>query len=161
MVGTAVEHAEILVFELDTQRYALCSSEVRELLRAVTVVPLPRAPAIVEGIINVRGDVVPVLDVRTRFGIRAKPAEHTDHLIVARAGSRLVALRTDRALGLTRVDAGAVASGQSIASGLEYLAGVACLPDGLVLIHDLSTFLSQAEAAALDEALPPREGEIA
>lgn len=144
---------EVVVFEVGGQRYALRSSDVRELVRAVTIVPLPKAPAIVEGIINVRGVVMPVLDLRTRFRFPAKPAAHTDHLIVAWAGPRLVALRVDRALDLARLEAGDVEDAKAVVPGADYVAGVAKLPEGLVLIHDLRTFLSQAEAAALDDVL--------
>jgi purine-binding chemotaxis protein CheW len=91
---------EILVFEVARQRFGVLSADVRELLRTVTVVPLPKAPAIVEGIIDVRGTIVPVLDIRSRFRLPGKAAEHSDHLLVARAGERLVALRVDRALDL-------------------------------------------------------------
>src|SRR5437870_13646015 len=91
------EPLEILVFEVGGQRYGLPAAEVREILRAVAIVPLPRAPAIIEGIINIRGTVVPVLDLRTRFRLPAKPVEPADHLVVAWAGERLVAVRVDRA----------------------------------------------------------------
>ena len=159
MSEAAGTRLEVLVFEVGGQRYALRSFEVRELVRAVTMVPLPKAPAIVEGIINVRGVVVPVLDIRTRFRLPAKAAAHTDHLILAWAGPRLVALRADRALDVARLEASEVEDAKAVVPGADYVAGVAKLSDGLVLIHDLRTFLSQAEAAALDEALPAPSGD--
>lgn len=144
---------EVLVFEVGGQRYALASSGVKELARAVTVVRLPKAPAIVEGVINARGAVVPVLDLRSRFRLPAKALEPADHLVLAWAGDRLVALRVDRALDLVRLGADVVEDAQRLTPGAEYVAGVAKLPEGLVLIHDLRTFLSEAEATALGEAL--------
>ena len=152
MTEAAGTRLEVLVFEVGGQRYALRSPDVRELVRAVTVVPLPKAPAIIEGIINVRGAVVPVLDVRTRFRLPAKAPTHTDHLILASTDGRLVALRADRALALAQLEASEVEDAKSVVPGTDYVAGVAKLPDGLVLIHDLQTFLSRAEAAGLDEA---------
>src|SRR5712691_9905367 len=77
---------DILLFEVGGQRYGLPVADVRELLRAVTLTALPGAPSIVEGAVNVRGTVVPVLDIRQRFRLPAKPPAHTDHLIVASAG---------------------------------------------------------------------------
>ena len=148
---------EVLVFELGGQRYGLPVGDVRELVAAVIPTPLPGAPAVVEGVINLRGRVVPVLDVRRRFGLPAKPVEPADHLIVARAGGRLVALRADRALELVALEPGAVEEARAVLPGARYVEQVAALPDGLVLIHDLRTFLSAAEAAALDEALPAAE----
>src|SRR5688572_3677891 len=94
---------DVLVFEVGGVRYGLPASQVREIVRAVTIVPLPRAPAIVEGVVNVHGTVVPVLDLRTRFRLPAKPLSHTDHLVLAWAGPRLVALRADRAIAMERI----------------------------------------------------------
>ncbi len=145
--------SELLIFELGGQRYGLPASDVRELLRAVTLTPLPRAPAIVEGVINVRGVLVPVLDIRARFCLPPKPPEPTDHLIVVQTGGRLVALRVDRALELARIEPASVERAEAVVPGAAYVAYVAKFPDGLVLVHDLNTFLSHAEAAALTEAL--------
>lgn len=143
---------EVLTFEIGGQPYALPARTVRELVRAVSIVPLPKAPAIVEGVINVRGSVVAVLDVRARFRLPPKPLEHTDHFVLAWAGRRLVAIRADRALDLLYLDADRIEDPKVAVPGAEYIAGVAKLPDGLLLIHDLETFLSQAEGTALDAA---------
>jgi len=144
---------ELVSFEIDGGRYALLASAVREVVRAVSIVPLPKAPAIVEGVIDVRGTIAPVLDIRTRFGLPSRPLSHTDHFVIAWSQGRIVALRVDRALDLLRLDPGQVDDTRSAVPGSEYIAGVARLQDGLLLIHDLETFLSQAEQARLDAAL--------
>jgi len=122
-------------------------------LRAVTLVPLLKAPAIIEGVFNLRGTVIPVLDIRSRFELPAKPVESSDHLVVARAGERLVAIRADRAVDLLRLAPDAIEHAIRVSSHADYLAGVAKLADGLVLLHDLRTFLAQAESEALADAL--------
>lgn len=147
---------EILVFEVSGRRYGLRAADVVEVARAVEVASLPAAPAIVEGLIDARGRLVPVLDIRARFGLPPRPVVPSDHLVIVRAGSRTVAVRADRAVALVPVDEAAMASGREvrdIVPGSRYVAGVARLPDGLVLIHDLGTFLTQAEEAALDAAV--------
>jgi purine-binding chemotaxis protein CheW len=149
----AEEFREVLIFEIGGQRYGLPAADVQELLRMAALTPLPSGPPIVEGVINIRGKVVPVLDMRARFRLPARPAEHTDHLVVAQAGPRSVALRVDRALELRRLDPAQLEDTEGVMPGVEYVAQLAKLPDGLVLIHDLPTFLSHAEAAALDAAL--------
>jgi purine-binding chemotaxis protein CheW len=144
---------DLVVFEIDGRRYGLPAADVREIVRAVTVSPLPAAPPIVEGLINVRGALVPVLDLRARFRLPAKDPSHTDYLLLASAGARLVAFRADRALDLARVDAADIEDATAIVPDAHYLRGVAKLADGLVLIHDLRTFLKDTEAVALDDAL--------
>jgi purine-binding chemotaxis protein CheW len=143
---------DVLVFEVGGVRYALPASDVREIVRAVTIVPLPKAPPIVEGVIDVRGDLVPVLDVRSRFRLAPKSLSHTDHLVLAWAGPRLVAIRVDRAQNLLRVEPESIADPTLTTRDVQYVAGVAKLPDGLVLIHDLRAFLDEAEATAIDQA---------
>jgi purine-binding chemotaxis protein CheW len=144
---------EVLVFEVGGQKYALPTSDVRELVRAVTITPLPNAPSVIEGVVDVRGRVLPVLDVRARFRLPAKPLDPSDHFIVASAGPRGVILRVDRATHLALVDEASVQPSQTLGPSATYVAGVARLDGGMVLIHDLATFLSAAEAASLDEAL--------
>jgi purine-binding chemotaxis protein CheW len=140
------------VFDVGGQRHGLPASDVQELLRAVAVVALPRAPAGVEGIINLRGQVVPVLPLRRRFGLPARPANPADHFIVARTAGRLVALRVDRALDLVRLSPADLEQAAGLLAGTA-LGWVARLPDGLVLIHDLHNLLSREESAALADAL--------
>jgi purine-binding chemotaxis protein CheW len=153
-----VAQREILTFALGERRYAVWSADVRELLRAVTIVPLPRAPRIVEGVFSLRGRIVPVLDVRSRFGLPPKELEPSDHLIVAAVGPRMVVIRADRALDLVRIDDAQVDELTSLAGGSGFVAGVAQLPDGLAVIHDLRAFLTAAESAVLDEALAGSPG---
>ena len=136
---------ELLIFELGDQRYGLPVADVREIVRAVPPVPLPGVPAGIEGVINIRGNVVPVLDLRRQFGLPAKPLEHTDHLVIARVADRVVALRVDRATELARLAGADVADREGLPAGAEHLAGVAKLSGGLVLIQDLRALLARAE----------------
>jgi purine-binding chemotaxis protein CheW len=119
-------------------------------VRAVLPVPLPGAPGVIEGVINLRGTVVPVIDLRRRFRLPQRPIEPTDHLVIARAAGRLVALRVDRVVDLARVEPPDV---QEVAA-----ARVAKLPGDLVVIQDLAGVLSEAESSALDQALPAPRG---
>lgn len=144
---------EILTFEVEGRTYALPASRVRELIRAVAVEPLPGAPPIVEGIINVRGEVVPVVDLRRRLGLPAKPAAPADHLILAWAGTQTVALHVDRVIDLMRLAADRFEDLRGIVPGLRDLSGVAKLPDGLLLIQDVRALLTDAEGTGLLELL--------
>ena len=143
LVGASVPEApaEVLVFELGEQRHALRAADVAEILPALTVIAMAGAPAGVEGVINLRGRLVPVLDLRQVLGLPSRPIEHTDHLIVVRADARPSAVRVDRALELVRI------------ADASRAAGVTQLPDGLVFIHDPHTLLSPEDTAALEATL--------
>ncbi|MDQ3811382.1 MAG: chemotaxis protein CheW, partial [Chloroflexota bacterium] len=128
---------QILLFELAGQRYGVPLRSVREVVRAVAITPLPTAPTVIEGIINVRGTLMPVFDLRARFGLPRKAVDPSDHLIIAWAQSRLVALRVDRADWMADIAESELEAAATIVPYAEYVSGVAKLPDGLVLIHDL------------------------
>lgn len=145
--------ATLLVFLLHEARFAVRGEAVREVVRSVAVARLPDAPGIVEGVVNCRGRVVPVLDVRGRFGLPARPLDPDQHFVLADAGPRVVALRVDRALDLLEVSEDDIESAGSAAPGSRYTEGVARLPDGLLVIHDLERFLSLDEGARLDASL--------
>ncbi len=160
----------LLTFELDGQRCALLASEVLEVQRVVAMARLPRCPDIVEGVIDLRGKLVPVLDVRSRLGLPPSPLALSDHLVVASvprtgsgaaphpSGPRVVAIRVDRALDLVPVPPEKIEDPRPVA-GAAQAAGVAKLADGLVLIHDLRSFLSLDEEQQLDHAFAGRPPE--
>jgi purine-binding chemotaxis protein CheW len=147
------EVLDLLMLELAGARYALELASVREVVRAVFITPLPDAPAVIEGIIDVRGEVVPVYDLRLRFGLPARALHPDEVLVTAWTGSRRVAMRCERADWLGGVPAASVTEAVDLQLRSSRLAGVIQLEDGLVLIHDLSSFLEESEAESLDEAL--------
>lgn len=148
---------EVLTFEVAGQRCGVALADVREIIPAIPPIPLPGAPAAVEGVINLRGRVIPVLDLRRRLGLPLKPLEHTDHFVIARALDRLIALRVDRAVGLARVNNSDVDDLRDIIAG-DTPARIARLSDGLVLLQDLRALLSRADSATLAVLLPAPEG---
>jgi len=144
---------DVLVVDMDGQRYGFPAAGVREVLQAVTVTPLPSAPPIVEGVVDVRGEVLPVLDVRRRFRHPARPLSASDHLVAAWAGERVVVVRVERALDRVRLEPRQVEEARRVVPEETRVAGIARLPDGLVLIHHLGSFLEVGEGEALDAAL--------
>ena len=153
---------EILAFEVGGRAYALPAARVRELIRVVAIVPLPSASPAIEGVINVRGEIVPVLDIRSRFGLPAKSPALTDQLILVSVGTQVVAIRVDRATGLLRVGPDECEDLRRIIPGVVDVSGIAKLADGLVMIQDLRAFLNDAESTGPGNSLtrpPPPEGE--
>jgi purine-binding chemotaxis protein CheW len=150
---TAIEAADLLVFELDDARYALHLECVREVVRAVLITPLPGSPAVVEGVIDVRGATVPVYDLRTRFGLPPRPLHPDERLVIAWTGERLVAIRCDRTDWIAHAVPQRLDPDLRLLADDSAIAGTARLPDGIVLIHDLATFLDDAARVTLEEAL--------
>jgi purine-binding chemotaxis protein CheW len=156
MGGDKTQH--VVVFDVGSAFYGIFLSDTVEILLIPEIIRLPKAPPIVEGVVNIRGRTAAVLDIRARFQLPVKEPELTDHLVVAKAGKRLVAFRVDRVIELTSIDAGDIENAKDIVPTAEYIAGIAKLQDDLVLIHDLQTFLSASESETLGEALSETRG---
>lgn len=144
---------QILLFTVEGRRCGLFLDRVGEVLRAATVTPLPGAPAVVRGVVDVRGLPVPVVGLREKFRLPRKEVETSDRFVVAMARDRPVALLVDGVEGIADVEPEDVSELDEFAMAPDYVAGVARLPDGLVLIHDLREFLTPSEAAGVDEAM--------
>ena len=148
MIGTGSEN--LLVFTLDEPRFALPLAAVDRVVHAVEVTPLPKAPGIVLGVINAQGRVIPVVDMRRRFGLPGREVRLADRFIIARTARRLVALVVEDVAGIRELGPRDLASAAEALPFASYLQGVAKLEDGLVLITDLDAFLSLDEERLLD-----------
>jgi purine-binding chemotaxis protein CheW len=146
---------QIVAFALDGQRFAVSLSAVECVVRAVEITPLPKAPAIVLGVIDFHGQVLPVFNLRRRFRLPEREIDLNDHIIIARTSHRTVALVVDAVHGVTECAEDEIVTADAIVPGLEYVAGVVKRPDGMIFIHDLEEFLSFAEAQQLEGALQP------
>ncbi len=138
---------DVLVVEIAGQRHGILASAVETIVRAVAISPLPSAPTEVEGCVEYRGRVVPVLALHARLGLPPKPVEADEHLVLAWAGGRLVAIRVDRAVALAHVEAHELVDDEIPELLAGSVASVARLPDGPVFVHALTTFVESSEPA--------------
>lgn len=142
-----------LIFRLDELRCGLDASAVLEVLPALAVRPLPGQATFVAGSIDVRGAIVPVLDLRVRFGRPHRAMALSDRLILARVHERTLAVWVDAVEGLSPRDARAVTATGGLLAGDRSLVGVVTTSDGLCSIHDLDGFITACESDALAQAV--------
>jgi purine-binding chemotaxis protein CheW len=143
----------LLAFDLDGQCYALPLGAVERIVRIVSVTPLPSAPEVVAGVINVHGRIIPVVDLRKRFRLPPREIVLSDQLIIAHTSRRPVALMADSASGVVECAEQDVVTAEAIVPRMQYVSGAAMLRDGIVLIHDLDSVLSLDEDQALTDAM--------
>ncbi|HEY4487539.1 MAG TPA: chemotaxis protein CheW [Candidatus Paceibacterota bacterium] len=143
----------MVVLGLDDGWYALRLAAVQRVVRAVEVTPLPKAPLIVLGVINVQGQIIPVFNLRERFSLKQREIEPSNQFIIATTRTRVVALVVDTVVGVIERLENEILAPASILSDMEYVEGVTKFEDGIVFIHDLGGFLSLDEANQLDQAL--------
>lgn len=144
---------ELVSFRLDQQRYAIDLAAAERVLPMAAISPVPEAPPIALGVINLHGQVIPVVDVRARFGLPATGVGLAGQLLVAHSARRRIAFPVDEVLGPMSVAREAVVPADEVLPGIGQVAGMAALTDGTLFIHDLDTFLSLDEDRELSAAL--------
>jgi purine-binding chemotaxis protein CheW len=144
---------QIVVFALDEPRYALLLSAVERVVRAVEITPLPNAPAIIQGAINVQGKIIPVVNIRGRLHLPVREMNSGDQFIIARTQRRNMALVADYVSDIRGFAALEIESAGQSLPFVEYLHGVVKTEDNLILIYDIDTFLSLEEDQMLDKAI--------
>lgn len=142
----------ILTFELGGERFGIPAAQIDEVALPVRVYPFPDAPSIVEGMIHYRGSAIPLVNMRSRFGLPEKEWGSQEKLVVAKIRSGRVALRADDVLDVTAIDPGDVEEPPRGVIHSRYISAIVRLQDGLILIHDLETLLESDETHWLENS---------
>jgi len=142
---------QIVVCELADEHYGLDIAKVFEIIRHQPITPVPRAPSFVKGVINLRGRIIPVVDLRGRFGMA--PAEPTKEprIVVAESSATRVGLIVDSVSEVLLLPMESVEATPGVAAGAdaEYLRGIAKLGDRLVLLLELDGLFGLEDQNAL------------
>lgn len=144
---------QIVVFLIENNRYALNISAVERIIPSVEITKLPEAPKIIDGVIKVGENIIPVANVRRRFHLPEREISLSDKIIIAKTKKRIIGLIAEFVQGVSELDGRKPAPAKDIIPSLKYIAGIVQLDDGLVLIHDLEEFLSNEEEEELNKAL--------
>jgi purine-binding chemotaxis protein CheW len=150
--ATGGDEQQLVVFQLGAELFGVEIAHVHEIIRMQTVTRVPRAPSFVEGVINLRGKVIPVVDLRRRFGLPAAEHTRTSRIVVVDLSDQVVGIVVDGVSEVLRVSASVVEPPSPVVTGVdsEYVQGIAKLPDRLVIMLDLDRVLARAERRALD-----------
>ena len=142
---------KFISFTVGEEEYGLELLRVREVIRVRETTWLPRAPSFVKGIINLRGDVIPIVDLRDKLGLPSRPAEADTRIIVVEVEARLIGMVVDSASQVVRIPAAQIDPPPLLLGGLpqEYISGVGKLDDRLVTLVNVDRILSGEERIAL------------
>lgn len=147
---------QIVIFTLDEQRYGIPLEVVERVVRIVEITPLPAGPDYIHGVINIQGEIIPVLDLRKRFGLPERPVELSDQLLILRCANRGIALMADAVREVRECPERTLTKAAEILPDLPFLTGVVRLHDSLILVQDPEALFSNDETATTD-ALIGRE----
>jgi len=148
------QDVQLLTFTLADQEYALPIAHVVQVVRMVAITPAPKAPAMVAGMLNLRGTVIPVIDLRKRFDLRPRPYGLDDHLLIARTGKSTVALMVDAVTAVLTTPASNIELPSEVGSPLtQYISAVGKLGSRLLLILDLDKVVTIEEGSSAEQIL--------
>jgi purine-binding chemotaxis protein CheW len=153
-----IEKRTIVLLTVDGQRLALPLSETLRVVRAAEVSPLPGAPPSVLGVINLQGQVIPVVSLRRHLGRPERELDVNDHFLIVSTGPRVVALWVDEVQGVTECDPQRMVHVDRVEPATAGVTAVVKLDDGLAIVPDLACLLSSQEAGRLDQVLADVEG---
>src|SRR5690554_5310033 len=149
------ELIQLVLFKLGEEEFGvniLQAREIEKLDQGLTRVP--KAPPFVEGVINLRGEIIPIVDLRKRFGLTLPPVGYDSRVIIVEVRGAPVGMLVDAVVEVIRVPVSAVEPPPPITKGVEsqYLAGVAKVGDRLIVLLNLDKALSPEESQELAEA---------
>jgi purine-binding chemotaxis protein CheW len=140
-----------ILFTVAGTTYALPSAEVRHIEMIEHITRVPNAPAFIDGVVFSRGQVVPLVNLRARFGFERAAFDVRTRLIVVQAGDRLIGVVADSAREFVSIPPDAIQPPNDALTGMSgrYVDGIASMGDRLILILSLDRILNFAEAAAV------------
>jgi len=143
----------VVSFALGSEEYGVDIAQVQEINRMIKVTKVPQAAQFMEGVINLRGRLIPIIDLRTRFGMER--AEHTKNtrIVVTEIGSNCLGMVVDSVSEVLRIPVEQIEDAPDLVAGVdtEYIRGVGKLDDRLIIMLDLARVISASETTELQE----------
>ena len=153
-LGVGSEEQQLVVFELSGESYGVDIGAVNTIIRMQPITHVPRAPEFVQGVINLRGSIIPVIDLRTRFGLPAFEETKASRIVVVETGADVMGMIVDAVTETLSLSSGAIEPPASIVTGADslYLRGVAKAEDRLIIMLDIEKILTAADNEAIERA---------
>lgn len=147
------EVVQVVSFQLGAEEYGVDIAQVQEIIRMVEITHVPRAPRFMEGVINLRGQLIPIIDLRTRFGMKRIEATKSTRIIVTEIGSKRVGIVVDSVSEVNNIPIENVEEAPEMIAGVgtEYIQGVGKMGDRLIIMLDLTMVMSGEEKQELQQ----------
>ena len=142
---------QMVIFNLAREHYAVDIAAVESIIKIQTVTKLPRAPQFVEGVINLRGKVLPIIDLRKRFGLEAEAATKDSRIVVVHMNALEVGMIVDSVSEVVSIANEVIEPPSPIVTTVDsaFIRGIAKVGERLVILLDMGHVLSQQEQASL------------
>lgn len=150
-----MDNTKQVIFKLGDQEFGLGILNVKAIEKYMDIVPIPNAPSYIEGIINLRGDVIPVYSLRSKFGLPKKTVDENTKLIVTKSKDVMMAFEVDSVNEIVEITGSAVHETPTVirTESTAYINYVAEVDKRLVVLLNLDGILSDAEKGALEKVV--------
>ncbi len=145
---------QLVVFQLGGEEFGVDIMQVQEIIRMPDTTRIPRAPDYVKGVINLRGKIIVVINLDTKFGIESKELDEDSRIIIIEVGNNIIGMVVDSVSEVTRLPASNVEKAPEIITSkikAEYIMGVGKLDERLLILLDLEKVLGDEEVAEVSE----------
>jgi purine-binding chemotaxis protein CheW len=151
--ATAADVLQLVTFTLGEEEYAVDILKVQEINRMTEIAKVPNAPDHVEGVINLRGRVIPVVSLRRRFGLQDKDSDERSRIVIMDVQGITVGLTVDSVSEVLRIPLDIVETAPQIATNVstEFIRGIAKLDDRLIILIDMDRLIERQETEAVVE----------
>ena len=148
------ETREVLVFVLGSEEYGVDILKVQEIRGYEKVTPIPSAPAYLKGVVNLRGIIVPVIDMRIKFGLAEPRYDSFTVVIILRVGGRVIGVVVDGVSDVVQLSPSDVKAAPALGSVVDsgFLAGLATPGGRMILLLEIEKFLSSGEMKLVEQA---------
>jgi purine-binding chemotaxis protein CheW len=149
--GTSDELLQLVSFNIGSEEFGVDILKVQEINRMAEITKVPQAPHYVEGVINLRGKVIPIVDLRKRFGLEIKEYDKNTRIVVVDIEGNVMGMVVDSVSEVLRLPTNTIEPPPEIVTGInsEYIKGVAKLEDRLLIFLDLSKVIDVNEMAGV------------
>lgn len=137
---------QIIIFRVSNEEFGVAIAAVQEIIKLGTITHIPDAPSFIKGLINVRGDIVPVIDIKTRFLLPANE-DVAKHIVISKQEGNLFGLIVDEVIEVLRIKESEIKSTPQLMTSIEkeYLSGVVTYEGRLIIILNLKKILAETE----------------
>jgi purine-binding chemotaxis protein CheW len=149
------ELLQLVSFVVGTEEFAIPILSVQEINRMMQITRVPQSPPFIEGVINLRGKIIPVMDLRKRFGMPKLENSADARIIVVEVGSRVIGFTVDRVNEVLRISASIVEPAPAMVTGVDsdYVQGVGKLEDRLLILISLEKLFNERQLQQADAAV--------
>ncbi len=145
---------QVVTFAVGKEEYGLRIEEVQEIVRMPEITRLPQTAAFIKGVINLRGHIVPVIDMRERFKLENVDYNETTRVIVVRIDEKLTGLIVDNVSQVIEMETSEIEDAPDIVTGRsrEFIAGIGKINEQMIIIIDTAKLLTDEEILAVGKS---------